>query len=85
MSFALCLMTLSSGCVPSGSAASKAPIPALRASDAAPCVDPGVDRDAIVSLAKTRLALASCRRTKQNVVDQYNDVRVTFGQIGEPQ
>ena len=59
-----------------------APIPPLQATDATPCYDPGVDRDAIVALANTRVALASCRKKQQNVVSQYNDVRETFG---EPQ
>ena len=68
--------------MPSDKLSTAIPIPPLQAADAAPCYDPGVDRDAIVSLANTRVALASCRKKQQNVVSQYNDVRATFG---EPQ
>lgn len=68
--------------MPSDKPSTATPIPPLQAADAAPCYDPGVDRDAIVSLANTRVALASCRKKQQNVVSQYNDVRETFG---EPQ
>lgn len=66
----------------SGKPSTATPIPPLQAADAAPCYDPGVGRDAIESLANARVALASCRKKQQNVVNQYNDVRTTFG---EPQ
>ena len=80
VTLALFLTVLVSGCGPSSKAQIDAPIPPLRPQDAAPCYDPGVGNDAIVSLAETRLALASCRRSQQNVVAQYNEVRDSFGQ-----
>jgi hypothetical protein len=80
----LCLTALLSGCVPSSRSAAP-PIPPLNSRDAAVCYEPGVNRDAVVAVAETRLALASCRRSKQNVVAQYNEVRDSFGQNGGPE
>ena len=39
------------------------------------CYDPGIGEDALVALGEHRVALASCRKRHQNVVDQYNSVR----------
>lgn len=81
----LCLTVLLSGCGPSSRPSTDPPIPPLSPRDEAVCYDPGVNRDAIVAVAETRLALASCRRSKQNVVAQYNEVRDSFGQNEGPQ
>jgi hypothetical protein len=54
-------------------------IPRLDPRDEAPCYDPGVSQDAVVATAENRVALASCRAKHQNVVDQFNSVRVRLG------
>jgi len=55
------------------------PIPRLEAADEQPCVDPGVEGNAIQIVAAARLALAKCSEKHSNVVDQYNKVRQKFG------
>lgn len=68
-----------SGCEQFARATTTTPIPPLDPRDEAACEDASVDGGAVEIAANARLALAICRGKHQNVVEQYNDVRRTFG------
>lgn len=53
--------------------------PELDPRDKKACYDPGIEGDALSALGDTRVALADCRKKHENVVDQYEAVRVKQG------
>ena len=72
---AVCLLTISSACVPSRGL-ERAALPELPADLAAPCVKPALAaEDARLALAKNRAALTGCAERHDDTVAFYRDLR----------